>query len=252
MGKLLCEIKHYWSNRAQGYSRVNQDELGSEQKTKWLNALCEFFPDREPGQVKVLDVGTGPGFFAIILAEQGYQVTAVDCTEEMLTEARRNAGELAEKINWMKMDAQHLDLAEAQFDVVVTRNLTWVLEEPDLAYREWYRVLKKGGVLLNSDANWYRYLYDETLREGYLNDRKNTKEAQVEDLYEGTDIEAMERIACQVPLTPVMRPSWDLDIMKQTGFERYEADENFGERVLSEMEKINGQSTPVFLVHGVK
>lgn len=38
---------------------------------------------------KILDIGTGPGFFSIILAEAGYQVTAVDYTEAMLEEAKK-------------------------------------------------------------------------------------------------------------------------------------------------------------------
>ena len=33
---------------------------------------------------------------------------------------------------------------------------------------------------LNFDANWYRYLYDDSLKEGYKSDRKNTVEAGVE------------------------------------------------------------------------
>ena len=40
---------------------------------------------------KILDVGTGPGFFAILLAKEGYQVTAVDQNAEMLRCAQENA-----------------------------------------------------------------------------------------------------------------------------------------------------------------
>ena len=61
---------------------------------------------KETEETKVLDIGTGPGFFAIILAEAGYQVTAVDYTEEMLKEAKKNAGNLAGKICWKQMNAQ--------------------------------------------------------------------------------------------------------------------------------------------------
>mgnify|MGYP000370505004 CR=1 FL=1 len=44
-----------------------------------------------------------------------------------------------------------------------------------MAYKEWLRVLKKGGKLLNFDANWYGYLYDDKKREAYENDRKNVE-----------------------------------------------------------------------------
>ena len=39
--KLLEEIRSYWNNRADGYSRVNQEELHSEQKEKWKEVLLE-------------------------------------------------------------------------------------------------------------------------------------------------------------------------------------------------------------------
>ena len=101
--ELLNQIEEYWTKRAEGYSQVNQGELATQQRQIWLENLREHLPDKKPEEVKILDIGTGPGFFAIILAQAGYQVTAVDYTEEMLKEARHNAGELAKKIRWMQM-----------------------------------------------------------------------------------------------------------------------------------------------------
>lgn len=62
----------------------------------------------------------------------------------MLKEAQSNAGELAKCIVWKTGDAQALDVENNSFDVIVTRNVTWNLPRPDLAYREWLRVLKPG------------------------------------------------------------------------------------------------------------
>ena len=42
--------------------------------------------------MKILDIGTGPGFFPMILSEAGYTVAAVDYTEEMLEKAKENLG----------------------------------------------------------------------------------------------------------------------------------------------------------------
>ena len=249
--KLLEEIRSYWNNRADGYSRVNQEELHSEQKEKWKEVLLEQLPKKEKDQVQILDIGTGPGFFAILLAEEGYQVTAVDYMEQMLQEAKSNAADLADQISFKRMDAQNLEFPKETFDYIVTRNVTWNLEHPKRAYREWQRVLKPGGKILNFDANWYAYLYDDKLKLGYEQDRQRAKEEQVEDYYEGTDIAWMENIAKQVPLSPLKRPKWDLDVLKKIGFDCW-ADETIGERVLSDAEKINYQSTPVFMVCAVK
>ena len=210
--------------------------------------LKEKFPDQEPEEIKVLDIGTGPGFFAVILAEQGYQVTAVDYTEEMLKEAKKNAGTYADKICWKRMDAQNLEFASEQFDVVVSRNLTWNLEDPKRAYAEWYRVLKHGGLMLNFDANWYGHLFEEGLRKAYEEDRRAVEAMEMEDHYTCTNIDWMEEIARKMPLSPINRPRWDCEVLKETGFAKVEAEENMGKRVWSLTEQMNYHSTPMFCV----
>ena len=159
MEKLLDEIESYWSTRTEGYSEVNHKELAGTQKNAWLKVLTSQFPDKPKEEIRILDIGTGPGFFPVILAEAGYHVDAVDYTEGMLEKAKENAGELCRNIHFQRMDAQKLEFEDNTFDVVISRNLTWNLEHPDVAYREWVRVLKVGGKLLNFDANWYGYLY---------------------------------------------------------------------------------------------
>lgn len=152
MKDLLSEIESYWTTRAEGYSEVNHKELNGMQKGAWLEVLKGQFPEKAKDEIKILDIGTGPGFFPVILAEAGYKVTAVDYTQEMLDTAKRNAGNLCERISFYKMDAQNLEFEDGVFDVVISRNLTWNLKDPKRAYEEWCRVLKLGGKLLNFDA----------------------------------------------------------------------------------------------------
>lgn len=248
MSELLREIESYWSTRTEGYSEVNQKELQGIQKKAWLRVLKEQFPDKPKEQLKILDIGTGPGFFPMILAEDGYHVNAVDYTQEMLEKAMKNTAEFCESIQFEKMDAQHLRFEDGVFDVVISRNLTWNLEEPKKAYGEWYRVLKPGGTLLNFDANWYGYLYDEGKREAYENDRKNVESKNLDDHYLCTDIERMEQIALQVPLSAIQRPEWDEKILKKIGFANITTDRDIWKKVWSTEEKLNYQSTPMFMV----
>lgn len=253
---LELDNKHYWTNRASGYSEVNQGELATKQREIWRRTLIAQihanFPNRAPESIEILEVGTGPGFFAIILAEAGYHVTAVDYTPAMLEEAKGNAGALAKHINFLEMNAESLAFADASFDVVLSRNLTWNLPHPQEAYAEWKRVLRMGGLLLNFDANWYSYLYDAAQREAYEKDRETTAAYAIKDEYAQTDIDAMEDIAKRVPLSAIRRPIWDFNALERLNMKRIRADEEIWKRVWSEEEKINFSATPMFLISAVR
>lgn len=79
--ELAQAIDNYWSKRAASYSQVNQEELQGRQHQAWqqliASTIAKAYPQSELKDLKVLDIGTGPGFFAILLAELGCQVTAL-------------------------------------------------------------------------------------------------------------------------------------------------------------------------------
>ena len=252
--QLLKKIGTYWTGRAAGYSKVNQEELAGTQRRDWLEhieiQIQKIWKDREKQSIHILDVGTGPGFFAIILAEAGYQVTAVDYTPAMLEQARKNAGALAERIDFRQMDGQRLEFPDESFDVVISRNLTWVLEYPEQAYASWKRVLKKPGLLINFDANWYHYMYDEQKEEAYQRDREAVKARGMEDYNTAPyiDEEAMEEIVRAVPLGRVERPGWDLKALERLDMKKIQADTEVWKKVWTPVEQVNFASTPMFMV----
>ena len=246
------EILSYWDRRAPSYTDVIMKNLAGAWDAVWADMLISHFSAGDPGDLRVLDIGTGPGFYAMILARRGYRVTAVDFSPGMLAEARRNAGELAERIDFRQMDAQDLDFPDDSFDVIVTRNLTWNLTDPVRAYREWRRVLRPGGAALIFDANWYAYLGDEEKKAAYDRDRANTAAEGVEDHGAYPDSQTMEDISRDLPMTLRRRPQWDLVTLLDLGFSSVFADTAIGDLVWSREEKINYASTPGFLIRAVK
>lgn len=252
--QLLEKIGDYWTGRAAGYSKVNQEELTGTKRKDWLAAIereiGKAFGNREKSTIRILDVGTGPGFFAIILAEAGYRVTAVDYTPAMLEQARKNAGALADRISFRQMDAQKLEFEDESFEVVISRNLTWVLEHPEKAYQSWKRVLKTPGLLINFDANWYHYLYDGEKEEAYRRDREAVREQGMEDYNTAPDIDeaAMEEIVRAVPLGREDRPSWDIETLCGIHMNEVQADTDIWKRVWTPVEQVNFASTPMFVV----
>ncbi len=152
------------------------------------------------------------------------------------------------------MNAESLKFANESFDAVISRNLTWNLPHPDKAYREWLRVLKPGGLLLNFDANWYAYLFDEIAQAAYDRDRFNSAEQGIWDQNigsEGENFDVMEDIARRVPLSGIRRPAWDLELLSGFGL-CCSADEQIWQRVWSEDEKLSFASTPLFLVRATR
>jgi 2-polyprenyl-3-methyl-5-hydroxy-6-metoxy-1,4-benzoquinol methylase len=107
---LIAENRNYWSKRAATYSLdIREEELGGALHHIWLETIdtiiSSHFCEKPRGSISVLDIGTGPGFFSVILAEAGYKVTAIDFSPSMLDEARMNAGVLVNKITFHEMNA---------------------------------------------------------------------------------------------------------------------------------------------------
>lgn len=247
---LICDIVAYWSKRAEGYSQTNQEELATEKRTIWQNLILSHAPKKDV--LKILDVGTGPGFIAITLALAGHDVTAVDVTQAMLEQANKNANKYQVKIDFVLSDVQSLPFADNTFDLVVMRNVTWDLNKPLNGYKEWLRVLKKGGRLLNFDANWYLFLYDPSRYLAYQCDRNNTRIKGVADHYFQTDTVEMERIAKLLPLSQEQRPQWDVQILISLGFSKIYLETDISQRVWDKVELLNYHSTPMFMISAEK
>lgn len=98
----------------------------------------------EGENLRILDVGCGAGFFSILLAKAGHQVTGIDLTPDMIKNARILAEEEKADCEFLVMDAENPEFPDGSFDMIISRNLTWTLPHVRHAYREWIRVLKKG------------------------------------------------------------------------------------------------------------
>ena len=110
--------------------------------------------------------------------------------------------------------------------------------------------MKPGGLLLNFDANWYHYLFDQKARENYEADRKATAEQGFKDENIGENFDVMEQIALKIPLSNTMRPAWDHAVLSELGM-YVTTDTQAWDRVWSAEEKVNFASTPMFLIHAV-
>lgn len=207
MSQTLEQIRQYWNSRAEGYTLSNREELEDEHRIfLWEQQIRRALNGRVCRHV--LDVGCGPGFFSVLLARLGYEVTAVDYTENMLAEARKNAAHYGVDIDFRRMDAQKLDFEDGIFDLVISRNVLWNLEQPEQAYREWLRVLKPNGTLMNFDGNFYYYVTDAE-----YGDRTRWEHKHMQ----GINANSIDRIGEHLPMARRLRPEWDVQELQKLG-----------------------------------
>jgi cyclopropane fatty-acyl-phospholipid synthase-like methyltransferase len=84
---------------------------------------------------KVLDLACGAGRHSILFAKNGFDVTGVDISENLLNVARKTAGELGLSINFIKSDLRNLYLSE-NFDLILNLFTSFGYFESDEANAE--------------------------------------------------------------------------------------------------------------------
>jgi len=120
---------------------------------KNLKKIQEFAP-----KGKLLDFGAGTGRISIPLAKDGYKVTAVDCSSEMLKVLRSKAKTQNLNIDTFselsKIDSTDFDMAISIFTV-----LGYITEKEEIkkVFDQIYNLLKPGGY----------YMFDLESKKGY-------------------------------------------------------------------------------------
>jgi SAM-dependent methyltransferase len=103
--------------------------------------------DPQPGE-RILDVATGTGWAARLIAARGAIVTGVDLGEEVIEAAKS----LSSDIEFRVGDAEALPFPDNHFDAVISTFGVMFARDPEAVARELARVVRPGGRV--SLANW--------------------------------------------------------------------------------------------------
>ena len=226
-GNIKDKVESYWTKRANSFFELRHDEIESEKSAKWLEEIKQLLPAGE--SLNILDLGCGTGYFEVILGREGHKVTGIDLTEEMITKANemiRIYGLDSNDVKAMVGDAENVAFADESFDVVITRNLTWTLPHPIDAYKDWYRVLRKGGVLLNFDAEYAKGAHNLNSPENIAH--KNVSKELADECHD---------IYHMLTISTLDRPEWDVKVLEEIGFKDIITDKTFGDRIFVERDE---------------
>ena len=229
-------IVHYWEKRSSDFLTHKREELHSAMAERWMKEIRAQLPAGE--RLRILDVGCGAGFFSVLLAKEGHRVTGVDLTPDMIENAKILAAEENADCEFIVMDAENVDFPDGTFDVVISRNLTWTLPHVRRAYRDWVRVLKKGGVLLNFDANYG--LSDFT-------DVSSLPENHAHQTIGDDMMRECEEIKRQLPISSYSRPAWDLETLGAMKLQEFAVDLGISSRIYLEKDAFYNP-TPMFMI----
>lgn len=100
----------------------------------------------------VLDVGTGSGKVALLLANLGYEVTGIEPSDRLLELARRKLADHPHPPEFRRGETDAPPFAPSSFDAVVARYELWTLPDLAAALTLWREQLRPGGVLVAVDG----------------------------------------------------------------------------------------------------
>jgi SAM-dependent methyltransferase len=152
---VLSAIRSSWDADAATYDTHPTHGLSAPERLAWQRLLgATFAPLGGATPTRVLDVGTGTGEMALVLATMGFAVTGVDLSPAMLARARAKASRQGLSLTLLEGRADRLPLPDASVDALFSRHLFWTLPDPLAAVREWARVVRPGGLVSIADGWW--------------------------------------------------------------------------------------------------
>lgn len=203
--ELTENIRNYWNLRSRGFSESVIYEISTGETEHALGLLESMGVSKGD---YILDVGCGPGYFALALAGSGVHVIGIDFSEEMILKARSNACEYGSDARFIVMDAQNMTLPDSSFDHVVSRNVFWNLTRPEDAYSEIFRVLKPGGSAGIMDGNFYLNGREPPAIPEDHGHHSRFNRGEV-------DFGIIDRLAKDLPLSSNDRPAWDVGVLSR-------------------------------------
>ncbi|MCK4589160.1 MAG: methyltransferase domain-containing protein [Nanoarchaeota archaeon] len=142
-----------WLSKAYSY-KEHSYPLGYHRLRILLDILKEKFSDEK---INLVDVACGGGDLCISVAKQGYSVTGIDQSEEMLEKANHKLSLLPEEVStktkFIHKNFINDNLPENVFDVATSMGFIGYLDNDDILFSKVNKMLKPKGIFIVSCRN---------------------------------------------------------------------------------------------------
>lgn len=161
----LIREKEMWNNQY-------QEELQSLEvikKIAWSQIILETA--KEINAKTTLETGAGSGKFSFMLADEGYEATAMDFNKTILEALKRNNEKVSKKIKIVEGNILNIPFPDNSFDLVLAEGINEHLLgcDREKAIKEMVRVSKNKIIIFVPDAQSLEYIkkYPEGLTGEY-------------------------------------------------------------------------------------
>ena len=175
---------------------------------KYVNDALEPVPEDFKGSLLEVPVGTGVLTMPVYQSLPEAKITCLDYSKDMMDNAKRRSEAMnLNNVSFVQGDVGKLPFADESFDLVLSLNGFHAFPDKEAAYRETYRVLKKGGIFCGcfyiakefARTDFFvRHMY---VPKGYFTPPFETKESlrkRLEGMYSSVDVHSVnaEGIFC--------------------------------------------------------
>ena len=190
-GKAICRI--VWN-------------MDGEKNLRYLEKALSGIPEDFSGRLLEVPVGTGVLTMPVYRELSGAEITCLDYSADMMRAAQERAEQVGiRNITFCQGDVGALPFEDETFDTVLSLNGFHAFPDKEAAYRETYRVLKKGGIFCGcfyvqggcARTDWFiRNLYQP---KGFFTPPYETERSlkdRLSGMYETAEVTAVEGIGC--------------------------------------------------------
>ncbi len=109
--------------------------------------MCKKVAERISSTDEVLECACGTGMISVHIAAACKHLTATDFSDGMLSKTRERCKDIS-NVKTEKGNILHLTYPDESFDKVVAANVIHLLDNPEKALNELFRVCRKGGEVI--------------------------------------------------------------------------------------------------------